>query len=50
MATNREGVQPILRGGAVANLPTAGTSTVAQLEAKINELLAALRATGIVGQ
>ena len=32
----------------IADLGTAGTSTVAQLEAKINALLAALRVAGVV--
>lgn len=33
---------------AIANLGTAGTSTVAQIEAKINEILAALRESEII--
>lgn len=34
----------------IADLPTAGASTVAALEAKINALIAALRAAGVVAE
>lgn len=41
-------VGPERRTEVVADLPTAGTSTTADIEAKVNEILEALRKAGFI--
>lgn len=48
--SKRTGTPPHMRNDAIADLPTAGGSTTAAIETKINAILAALRNAGIVDQ